>query len=181
MHGFSMDLLSFMIIRMRAMQAVPASGPIWSYARTEPECIGCELVPDGLESDFATDQISQGKTIEMPHERLDPVCQYMAQAADRGDDARVVRFVETFHETTGIFETADDLADIYCIGRLAQQQSAAAAADAVDKAFGYQPPGNFHQVVFRNAELRGNFGDRVMAFMCRQIHQSPEGIVGVNG
>ena len=139
------------------------------------------LVPRRLEPDIAANQIGDGKPVEMPHERLDAVGQNMPQAANRGYDAAITGFVETFDKISGIFEAADDLADIDRVGGLVQQQSAAATADAVDKSFRDQSLGDLHHVVLRDAILSGNFGDRVMAVIRGQIHQGAQRIIGLDG
>ena len=139
------------------------------------------LVPRSLEPDFAAHQIGDGKPVEMPHERLDAVGQNMPQAADGGYDAAIAGFIETFDKVSGIFETADDLADIDRSGGLVQQQSAAATADAVDEAFRDQSLGDLHHVVLRDAILSGNFGDRVVAVIRGQIHQGAQRIIGLDG
>jgi hypothetical protein len=127
-------------------------------------------VPGRLESGFATNQIGDGKSVEMPHEGLDAVGQDMPQTTNRGDDAAVAGLVETFDKVSGIFETADDLADIDCVGWLIQQQSAAATPDAVNKTLRDQSLGNLHHMIFRDAILPSDFGDRVMTVIGGQIH-----------
>lgn len=109
---------------------------------------GLPLVPSRPKPDLVANQVGHGKSVEMAKEGFYAVGQYMTQTADRGDKTAAVSAVKTFHEGSIFFKRPDDLADIDCGCGLVEQQSAAAAANAVDKALCRQPLGHLHQMVF---------------------------------
>jgi len=148
--------------------------------RTRPGRVVRKLGPDGLKIYFVTHQIGDGESVKMTQKGFHTVGENMAEAANRTDGTAIALLVETFDKGAVIFKRADDHADIDGVGGLVQQQSTAASADAVDKTFRYQSLGNLHQMVLRNAILSGDFGNRMMAVMCGQIHQCAERIIGVN-